>query len=174
MKIIHLKSVDSSNNYAIELAKNGAGHGTVVWADEQTAGRGKLDRIWQSERGKDLLASFIVRPKMETKEASSITLRAAEIIKGELEEMAPSNGGPFTIKPPNDILLAGKKVCGILTESSSTGSRLDYAVIGVGINVNSSPSSKIPGSTSLFEEFGKCFEIKPILEKMAEKIKICF
>ncbi|MBI4970254.1 MAG: biotin--[acetyl-CoA-carboxylase] ligase [Candidatus Omnitrophica bacterium] len=168
--VVHLKSVDSTNNYALKLAREGAAHGTVVWADEQTDGRGQFDRKWQSEPGKDLLASFIVRPKLKAKEAAQITLKAAELIRKELLEIYQLKASDLTIKAPNDILLRGSKVSGILTESSSKGEVLEYAVIGVGINLNSAPRSKVPDATSFYGELCKKVEIEAVLKRLCDSI----
>ena len=170
VNLIHLKSVDSTNNYALQLAKDGAAHGTVVWTDEQTNGRGRFERKWISESGKDLLASFIVRPELKAKEASQITLQTAELIRKELLDIYQLKDSDLTIKPPNDLLLRGKKVSGILTESSSKGENLEYAVIGVGINLNSNPGPKVPDSTSFYRELSRKIEISVVLERLSESI----
>ena len=168
--IIHLKSVGSTNSYALKLAEKGASHGTVVWADEQTEGRGQFDRKWVSEPGNDLLASIIVRPKLSAKEASKITLQAAEIIRECLNKTYGIKGSDLIVKAPNDLILQGKKVCGILTESSSKGKNLEYAVIGIGINLNSNPNENVPNSTSFNRELSRKIEIYEVLLSISESI----
>lgn len=170
MNIIHLESVDSTNNYALKLARDGAPHGTVVHADEQTNGRGQFERKWVSEPGKDLLVSFIVRPKLKARDASQITLKAAELIRKELVSIYGLKDSDLTIKAPNDILLKGNKVSGILTESSSKGDLLEFAVIGVGINLNSDPKADIPNSTSFYRELSRKVEISLVLERLSKSV----
>lgn len=170
LNIIHLKTVDSTNNYALQLAKGGAEHGTIVWADAQTNGRGKLDRIWHSEPGKDLLVSIIVRPKIKVKEVSQITLRVAELIRQDLIDLCGLKPSNLQIKPPNDLLLNEKKVGGILTESSSKGDDLEFAVIGIGLNLNSCPDQNVPNSTSFYLELSRNIEISLVLMRLAQLI----
>ena len=162
--------MDSTNNYALKLAREGAPHGTVVHADEQTSGRGQFERKWISEPGKDLLVSFIVRPKLKAREASQITLKAAELIRQELVSIYGLKDSDLSIKAPNDILLRGNKVSGILSESSSKGDLLEYVVIGVGINLNSDPKANIPNSTSFYRELLRKIEISLVLERLSKTI----
>lgn len=166
----HLKTVDSTNNYALNLAREGAEHGTVVWADEQTDGRGQFDRKWFSDPGKDLSASVIVRPEIKASDASQITLRAAEIIREELLNIYGLKASDLQIKAPNDLILRGKKVCGILTESSIKGQKVEYVIIGYGINLNGNSSKNIPNSISFYEELSRNIEIYEVLFRTSQNL----
>ncbi len=130
-----LDKVDSTNNHAISLAIDGADEGETVIAECQTAGKGRLrDRVWQSPPGRNLYTSVILRPDIPPAYAQVLTLVAgvavAELLSGYC---------PVTLKWPNDVLAGGRKICGILTEMRMKGQRLDFVVVGIGINVNMEP-----------------------------------
>ncbi|MBR1647342.1 MAG: biotin--[Selenomonadaceae bacterium] len=125
-------SVDSTNRVAKALAYHGAQDGTIVVAEEQTGGKGRLDRKYFSPRGKGIWFSVILRPNFLPKEASKITLMAAVAVA---EAMTRFNLKP-EIKWPNDILFDGRKLVGILTEMTGEMGKIYYIVVGVGINVN--------------------------------------
>lgn len=132
--IITLDETDSTNNFAKELASGGAAHGTVVIADFQTAGRGRLGRSFFSPKGTGLYMSVIIRPDFGIETAQLITSCTAVAAAEALEKLC---GQEVAVKWVNDLYLGGKKVCGILTEASLSleNHSLDYAVIGIGINV---------------------------------------
>lgn len=140
-KIVYLDSVKSTNDYAKALAEDGAESGTTVVAGKQIAGRGRLGREWSGHGEKDVQFSVILKPDMRPAEIQIITLAAAvataEAIDAALENrgvnIAKSGAG---IKWPNDILLNDKKVCGILTEMNCETDRINYLVVGIGINLN--------------------------------------
>ncbi|MCX7773207.1 MAG: biotin--[acetyl-CoA-carboxylase] ligase [Clostridia bacterium] len=125
--------VDSTNTLLKRLASEGAPHGTVVIADCQTAGRGRLGRTWMSSPGLGVWMSLLLRPPLHPTEVQSLTLAAAVAVCRALETLTIKNVG---IKWPNDILIGGKKVCGILTELSAEIERVSWVVLGIGINVN--------------------------------------
>ena len=129
-----LKTVDSTNTYAKKLAIEGAPEKTVVAAETQTAGRGRLGRSFYSPEKTGLYLSVILRPQAPAEEASFITITAALAVCMAIEALT---GASPQIKWVNDIFLNGKKVCGILTEGeTSMETRLmEYAVLGIGINV---------------------------------------
>lgn len=170
LNLIHLKTVDSTNNYALKLAREGAGHGTVVWADEQTMGRGRLNNKWHSEPGHDLLMSLILRPRIRAQAASGLTLKVAELVRTELLNHFSLANDEISIKPPNDLLLGGKKFCGILTESISKGDSLEFAVVGIGVNLNSDPEKVVTGSTSIKKLLTRKVDIAQVMSKLASKI----
>lgn len=133
-KIIILDETDSTNNYAKSIASEGAVHGTVVIADTQTAGKGRLGRNFVSPSGKGLYMSAIIRPEFSTDIAALITSAAAVASAEAVEELC---GNEVRIKWVNDLYMNGRKICGILTEASM-GLEInspDYIVIGIGINV---------------------------------------
>jgi len=125
-------SVDSTNRVAKALAYHGAQDGTIVVAEEQTFGKGRLERHFYSPRGKGIWFSIILRPNFLPKDAPKCTLMAAVAVA---EAMNRFNLKP-EIKWPNDILFDGRKIVGILTEITGELGKISYLVIGVGINVN--------------------------------------
>src|SRR5574340_730401 len=132
-RVRYFPVVDSTNRVALELAQEGAAEGTVVFADCQTRGKGRLQRIWHSPPGCNLYASLILRPAMDPAEAARITLT----VGGAIAEMISGLGEEgVELKWPNDVLIRGRKVCGILTEMRTTGKVLDGLVVGIGLNVN--------------------------------------
>lgn len=133
-KIIVLTETDSTNNYAKELASSGAAHGTVVIAEKQTGGKGRLGRRFESPSGKGLYVSVIVRPTFDISFAPLITSAAAVAVSEALEKLC---GHDTAIKWVNDVYMNGRKICGILTEATLDleSKKLDCAVIGIGINV---------------------------------------
>ena len=157
----HHKTIDSTNSEAIRLAKAGKAKeagGIVVTADFQSAGRGRENRIWESAGGGDLLMSILLKPHVSLNKLSGITLLTAAVIQKTLEKL----GTESSIKPPNDILVTGKKICGILIESSSQGNEIQWCVIGVGLNVNSVLGDIPADATSLRLVLGKTFEIDQV------------
>ncbi len=133
--IFHHFRIDSTNAAALKLAAEGAEHGTVVVAEEQTAGRGRLGRAWFSEKSSGIYASVILRPPLAPAAAPVLTLMAGLAAH---RAVSISTGLTVDIRWPNDLLVNGKKVCGILTEMSAEVDRLHAVVLGIGINVNHS------------------------------------
>lgn len=130
--IIYYDSIDSTNTKAKELAEAGAEHGTVIISEEQRSGRGRLGRSWVSPKYKGIWMSIILRPNIITENISQITLLGAAAVSKAIMEMGIKTG----IKWPNDIVINGKKICGILTEMSGEIDHINYLVMGIGINVN--------------------------------------
>lgn len=129
--------VDSTNLTAMDLAQQGAVEGTVVLADQQLRGRGRGERSWHSPAGVGIYCSIVLRPKISPGMAQLITLMTAV---STVKAIALRTGLSPRIKWPNDILINDKKVAGILLESKVSGTRMEYAVIGFGINVNHAPA----------------------------------
>jgi BirA family biotin operon repressor/biotin-[acetyl-CoA-carboxylase] ligase len=138
-KIIHFKKIDSTNQYALNLIKQNVTEGTVVISDIQTKGRGRKKRFWDSPLG-GLWFSIILYPRIQTEKAMLITMTASISISQAIKKIT---GLDTEIKWPNDILLNGKKLCGVLTELESEKNSIKYAVIGIGINVNNKISEKL-------------------------------
>jgi len=124
--------LESTNLTAKEEAGRGAENGTVIVADMQTAGRGRRGREWSSPAGKNLYFSLLLRPDFKPETASMLTLVMALAVAEAIRRMTLV---PAEIKWPNDIVMQGKKVCGILTEMALKQSEIDYVIIGVGVNV---------------------------------------
>jgi BirA family biotin operon repressor/biotin-[acetyl-CoA-carboxylase] ligase len=128
--IIYLPIADSTNTEALERAKAGAAEGTLVLTDDQPAGRGRVGRAWRSLPRQQILLSLVLRPAF----ASHLLVMAASLAVARAIE-AQTALTP-TIKWPNDVLVDGAKVCGILIETSSDTNRQPFAVVGIGLNVN--------------------------------------
>lgn len=131
-RFIHKNSVDSTNRLAKKLAGEGAADGTVIAAEEQTGGKGRLERNFFSPKEKGIWFSLILRPNCLPKDAPKFTLLAAVAVARAMERFNLR----AEIKWPNDILFDGRKLVGILTEMSAEMSRVNFIVVGIGINVN--------------------------------------
>lgn len=132
-RVLHLLgSVDSTNARCRTLARAGAPEGTVVLAEEQSAGRGRRGRTWFSPSGLNLYASVLLRPPIGARELPLFSFLASLALVDAFEE----HGAQAGLKWPNDILVDGKKVAGTLVESSMRGEQVEYAVLGVGVNLN--------------------------------------
>ncbi|MBF0445609.1 MAG: biotin--[acetyl-CoA-carboxylase] ligase [Magnetococcales bacterium] len=140
-KIQFFTNLDSTNVYAGKIARDGALDGTVVVADCQSKGRGRLGRVWDSPSGVNLYFSLILRPLIEPRYAAQLTLLTGLALA---ETISVAGADDVEIKWPNDLLLGGKKVAGILTEMSVEENRVQFVVVGVGINVNVETSDLTP------------------------------
>jgi len=154
--IHHYFQVGSTNDVAYQLAQEGAVEGTLVLAEEQICGRGRLGRSWLSEKHLGIYMSLILRPPVKPVHAPVFNLAVAVAVSRAIEQTCNL---ATDIKWPNDVLVNGKKCCGILTEMSADLDRIKYLVIGIGINVN---HSAFPGflqgqASSLFLEGGRRF-----------------
>ncbi len=148
------ESIDSTNIRAVALAVAEAPHGTLVVANAQTAGKGRLGRSWQAPMGSSLLFSLVLRPDIQLMHAQWTTMICSLAAVRAIREVT---GVRVFIKWPNDLTVNGKKLGGVLTELCARGSQLAYAVVGMGINVNLDPSllGKImTPATSLMAETG--------------------
>ena len=153
-EILYLDEVDSTNTAAKKAAENGAVHGTLVVSERQTGGKGRRGRAWDSPRGTGIFMTLILRPNMAPVHASMLTLVAALVVADGIRECT---GAESLIKWPNDIVMSGKKVCGILTEMSADPDCINYVAVGIGINVNMEEfPEEIRGvAASIFTETGK-------------------
>jgi len=151
-KILYFDSLCSTMDMATQLAIKEAKEGTVVLAEAQTKGRGRLGRIWYSPKYKGLYFSLILRPKIPLDRASVITLLAGVSICEAIKESAALEA---QIKWPNDIILGNKKLGGILTEVKAEVDEVNFVIIGVGLNINNDKKSLISGATSLRQEKGE-------------------
>ena len=133
-EIHHISQTDSTMNYCKNLAKAGGVHGTVVSADFQTTGRGRFQRKWVSSNSQNLLLSILLKPNIN--QINYLNM-AASLSIYDVASWA-TNYSP-SIKWPNDVLVEGQKLAGILIESEMNGNKLNYAVLGIGINVNHIP-----------------------------------
>lgn len=131
--IQYFDQIDSTNLHAKRAAEEGFEDGTVILADEQLRGKGRLGRTWASPKGKGIWMTIMLKPKINTTEAAKITLLAACSVCKAIEDIC---GVSPKIKWPNDLILNGKKVCGILTEMGAELDEINYLIVGIGINVN--------------------------------------
>lgn len=156
--IIVLNETDSTNNYAKKLAAKGAEDGTIIISDTQTAGKGRLGRSFCSPPGIAVYMTEIIRPETDMQTNQLITSCAAVAVSKAVDELCKAE---TKIKWVNDIYLNEKKICGILTEASLSfeSGQLDYAVIGIGVNVRSVKEyfdeKLLETATSIEDETGK-------------------
>lgn len=168
--IYFYEETDTTNNRARELALEGAPEGTLVVAEKQTAGRGRRGKVWESPLGTGIWMSLVLRPQIMPAEASVLTLlcglATAEAIEGE-------TGLSAGIKWPNDILINGKKVVGILTEMDCEMSQVHFVIPGIGINVNTAsfPPEIAEIATSLYLECGKTVSRRRLVHKVMERLE---
>ncbi|MBO8170741.1 MAG: biotin--[acetyl-CoA-carboxylase] ligase [Bacillaceae bacterium] len=137
--IHYFKQLESTQIVAHQLADQGETEGTIVIADEQTGGRGRLGRVWHSPPGTGIWMSLILKPNIPLKMAPQLTLLTAVAVARAINRVATDLD--VNIKWPNDILINRKKICGILTELNAESDRIHYLVIGIGINVNAGPET---------------------------------
>lgn len=167
---VYLKSVDSTNNCAKRLAEEGAAAGTLVVAEEQTGGKGRRGRNWTSARGENIMMTLILRPGIRPEHASRLTLLMAMGVAGGIRKVT---GLPAGIKWPNDVVVNGRKVCGILTELSTEVDYINYVVIGAGINVNQEyfPEEIRNVAGSLYMETGKKVQRAELAAAVLEELE---
>lgn len=134
-RIEYFDSIDSTNTEARRLAANGAGEGTVVIAETQTKGRGRLGRSWASPPRRNLYLSIVLRPPIAVAEAAQLTLVAGVAVAEALREWTPH----AAIKWPNDVVIDGRKLVGILTEMEADDDRVRFVILGIGVNLNAAP-----------------------------------
>lgn len=166
-EIHYFDCLDSTITKAKELAEAGHPGGTLVVAERQTAGKGRRGRGWESPAGSGIFMTLLLKPEINPNNASMLTLVAALAVARAITEVT---GEPAQIKWPNDIVMHGKKVCGILTEMSAQFDYINHIVIGIGINVHneSFPEEIAHMAGSLWTECGKSFHRADIIEKILE------
>lgn len=167
-EIAYFDEIDSTNIKAKELAEQGYPNGTLVVADQQVSGRGRRGRSWESPSGIGIFMTLMLKPEINPNNASMLTLVAALAVAKAIKEVT---GLDAQIKWPNDIVINGKKICGILTEMSAQFDYINHIVIGIGINVHNEVfSDEIAhmASSLLLESQGKKFRRAEIIEKILE------
>jgi BirA family biotin operon repressor/biotin-[acetyl-CoA-carboxylase] ligase len=132
-RIEYHEEVESTNTEALHLAQQGAEEGTVVIADAQTVGRGRLNRSWESPPSMNLYLSVVLRPDIPAVSASLIPLMVGVAVADVISQYCK---GRVRLKWPNDVLVDGKKICGILTEMRTRGERAAFIIAGIGVNLN--------------------------------------
>lgn len=172
--VIHKESTRSTQNLAHQAAREQAPHGTVIISDEQTEGRGRLNRKWHSEKNNGIWMSIILRPEIPPQHAPQLTLMTATVLAEALAE----EGVEPSIKWPNDLLLHKKKVAGILTEMQAEQDQIQYIIIGIGMNVNQTADMFYKDlkekATSLKVETGKTWSIRQLIQKILKKFEFVY
>ncbi len=168
----HLAQVVSTNDVLRELAENDAPEGACVTADLQTAGRGRFGRRWTSDTACNLLLSVLLRPRIEPGSVGVLSLLSALAVAETIEDVAFLRA---TVKWPNDVLIRGRKCCGILLESSwseGTDAPPEYVIVGIGLNVNQDRfDSEFSGqATSLLLETGQPIERQAVLDALMDRL----
>ena len=166
-EVFYYDSLDSTNTKAKELAEEGYPSGTLVVANQQTAGRGRRGRSWTSPPGTGIFMTLLLKPEINPNHASMLTLVTALAVAQAIREVT---GEPAQIKWPNDIVINGKKICGILTEMSAQFDYINHIVIGIGINAHneSFPEEIAHMAGSLLTECKRTFHRGDIIEKTLE------
>jgi BirA family biotin operon repressor/biotin-[acetyl-CoA-carboxylase] ligase len=174
-KLHYFFEVDSTNDHARRLAEGGAAEGEIVIAEQQTRGRGRLGRSWFSPPYLNVYLSVILRPKLPPFAAPQITLMAAVALADTVSSFI---GQQPAIKWPNDILVFGKKLAGILTESSLSSDRIDFVILGIGVNLNC-PAAHMPveireRATSLLAESLHPIEREAFVRRLIHDLERCY
>ncbi|MCA0990752.1 biotin--[acetyl-CoA-carboxylase] ligase [Bacillus hwajinpoensis] len=167
-------TVESTQFIAHDLAHRGASDGTIIVADEQTAGKGRLGRSWHSPSGSGIWTSIILRPKLPPQRAPQFTLIAAVSV---VHAIRKQTGLEAEIKWPNDILIDGKKVVGILTELQAEADQIKSIIIGMGINVNASKEDfpdELTTATSLKIESGRDITRSALLAAILNELETLY
>lgn len=170
-ELVYLDETDSTNDDAMELAIGGAGEGRVVIAGSQRLGKGRRGKSWSSPPGQNIYLSVILRPDVPEKKAPLLTILAAVSVAETLKDYL-TNG--VYIKWPNDVMIRGKKVSGILLEMATDRSGERFYILGIGININCS-LKEMPGeiadiATSLYIELAYAVSIEGILFKLVNSL----
>ena len=171
-RIDYFPRIDSTNIRARMIAAEGAPEGSVVVAEEQLQGKGRRGRVWFSPAGEGIYCSVILRPRIPPYDAPQLVLASAV---AAAETLLGHTALPVAIKWPNDILVSGRKIAGILTEMSVDMDRIDYVIIGLGLNVNT-PAENLPPeiagiATSLRAETGQTISRAALLRTYLEKLE---
>ncbi|HVA65718.1 MAG TPA: biotin--[acetyl-CoA-carboxylase] ligase [Elusimicrobiota bacterium] len=173
-----LTKTDSTQSTARFLAEQGAQDMTLVWAEAQTNGRGRMKRVWNSEKG-GLYISLILRPKFPPERLAELSLATASAAAAAISKYAAVE---TFVKPPNDVYArptsnskmkiaakGAKKICGILAEASGDSRRVDWLVLGIGVNVNNTPRLKT--ACSLKSLTGKWWDVSTVLRSFLAEFK---
>jgi len=171
-RVFYSRVVRSTSEWAKELVTMGAEEGTVTLAQTQTAGRGRLGSNWASPVG-GLWFSIVLRPSQKASEAIKLVFMASLAVAEVLHEKYRLR---TETKWPNDVLVNGKKICGVLVEMKTKGEDVNHAIVGVGLNANFYPDDALPESvranaTSIENELGRKIRLESLLEALLEKME---
>lgn len=165
-RIHHFQEIGSTMVVARELARKGAKEGTIVIAESQTRGRGRLGQEWLSPKG-GIYFTLVLRPKISPAYAPRINLMASVAVARTIRKLF---GLKAELKWPNDVLIEGRKVCGILAEMEAEMDKVNFINLGIGINANTSTSQYEKMATSLKEELRKEISRKQLLNSLLKEI----
>jgi BirA family biotin operon repressor/biotin-[acetyl-CoA-carboxylase] ligase len=171
-EIHFFETIGSTNDEARRLTELGAAEGTIVAADEQTAGRGRFDRVWEAPPGSGLLISVIFRPTLPPDRVQRLVMACGLSIAEACEALADVQ---VDVKWPNDLQIGGRKVCGILPESAMIGSRFEWVIVGMGINVAQKFKASNPladTATSLQMETAQPVDRAQLLGKIMQRLNL--
>lgn len=161
-------SISSTMEKAFGLGLEGAEEGTVICAESQTKGKGRRGRSWSSPKGKGIYVSVILRPTLALRDVAKLTLLTGVCVCEAVNTMTNLKS---TIKWPNDVLINGRKVAGILTELRAELDQVRFVVVGIGINVNTPLSSLPPQATSIKQEFNKSISRLDLLREVLKRLE---
>lgn len=171
-KCLFFREIGSTSDAARQLGLEGAEEGTLVLADHQTAGRGRLGRRWDAPPGSSLLLSLIFRPPLAPDQVQRLTMVCGLAV---VDAVATTTGLQAGLKWPNDVLVGGGKVGGILSEVELRGERVDFAVVGIGLNVNLKPGQLPEGlavpASSLSSELGRPVDRLALLRALLQAVE---
>ena len=167
LKILHYKRLQSTNTAAYQLAQQGAPEWTIVVADVQTKGRGRGRNKWKSPKG-GLWFSIILRPKVSVPKLPLLQFLAAVVTRTALED---ATGLDVKLKWPNDLVLGNLKLGGILIESKTQGSRVSFAILGIGLNINQSKAQLPPAAMSVRLATGKHYDLGTVLRAILDQLR---
>lgn len=169
-RLVELAACESTNDEAARLAAAGAEHGTVVVAGAQRKGRGRLGRSWFSPPGESLYLSCVLRPETAPDALPPVTLAAGLAVAEAVAAAVPL----VRVHWPNDVVVDGRKLAGILTEMTTRGARVEAAVLGIGVNVNVAafPADLGRPATSLFIETGRRRELGEVRGEILDQLEI--
>ena len=171
--LVYRPAIPSTNDEAKRLARAGAPEGTLVITDYQTAGRGRLERRWEAPAGSSLLMSLVFRPHLAAHQVQRLTMICG---LAAVEAIEAQTGLQVGLKWPNDLVIDGAKLGGILTEIELEGERIDHAVVGMGLNVNLDlgqlPPDLLMVATSLFHLLGREVPRLPLLRGLLQAVEV--
>ena len=166
-RILHFKELDSTMDRAAEEAERGTPDGTVILCDQQTRGRGRFNRVWVSPAG-NLILSVVLRPTLEALPFVSVLSGLAVARAIEMETTLDP-----VIKWPNDVLVRGRKICGLLVENSLQGRNVRHSIVGIGLNVELDPGDSpeiAQTATSLRLETGRATDLSALLLRLLHEL----
>lgn len=171
-RIEHVEEVSSTNDWVRERAHQGEAEGLVIAAEHQTAGRGRGTNQWVSETGENLLFTILLRPSVTAQSLPLVVRLAAEALGKTVEAYIP--GAQCRFKHPNDLYLEDRKIAGILVESAVQGQRVDFALLGIGLNVNGKSFLNVPSATSIFLETNRYIEKNEVLDRFIKEFSTIY